>query len=87
MWVAERDNAEPRRWFPKQQPQPAQLAASASARDRFLSPDVFLDGGIVPGKTFMGPALSTVVDFLRDISQYFAEIRATPPPALSLVYG
>ena len=48
-----------------------QKTASASreesprASDRFLSADTFIDGGIVPGKTYMGPALSTVVDFLQ----------------------
>ena len=42
------------------------LSTSDSPRaPRFLSPDVFIDGGIVPGKTYMGPALSTVVDFLQ----------------------
>ena len=51
--------------FIEQQKTVSMTPDSASARDRFLSPDVFLDGGIVPGKTFMGPALSTVVDFLQ----------------------
>ena len=35
------------------------------ASDRFFGPQTMLDGGIVPGQTYMGPALSNVVDFLQ----------------------
>ena len=35
------------------------------ASDRFFGPETVLDGDISPGDTYMGPALSTMVEFLQ----------------------
>jgi len=35
------------------------------ASDRFFGTDALIDGGLVPGSTYMGPALSSVIEFLQ----------------------